>query len=274
MLSEDIVFREGGRLGLGRRGEELYGRRNFMELYAVFDTPKLLSVRWGTREIGTIEAAFAALQDLEDFTFTLGAKAWRATALEWNRGVVHVEPVEMARTPRWRGSPVLLGREICEAMRDVLVGEAVDAEWTPRARECLAGMREEHCDLPDAGALLVADGDGFALWTFAGGRANNLLAKVLEERLGGAVRPSNLAVGLVGRAGASRVAIGEALDALHGADRPDAADAHRFASSCARTRLSKFQPCLTDRLEAAYLASLLTDVEGAREAMRAWRSLG
>jgi ATP-dependent helicase Lhr and Lhr-like helicase len=272
MVAEDILFREGGRLGLGRRGEALYGRRNFMELYAVFDTPKILSVRWGTREIGTLEAAFAALQDVEDFTFTLGAKAWRATALEWSRGFVHVEPAERARTPRWRGSPVLLGRKLCEAMRGVLADEAVAVEWTARARECLAGMREEYAWLPGDGAALVADGDGFALWTFAGGRANNLLAKVLEQRLGGAVRPSNLAVGLVGRAGKSRVAIAEALDALREAERPSEDDALRLASSCARTRLSKFQPCLTERLEAAYLASVLTDASGARDALATWRT--
>ena len=44
----------------------------------------------------------------------------------------------------------------------------------------------------------------------------------------------------------------------------DAGDAIRLAESCARGRLSKFQPCLPPRLEAELLAETLTDDAAAR----------
>jgi hypothetical protein len=58
------------------------------------------------------------------------------------------------------------------------------------------------------------------------------------------------------------------LDALREQNRPNQDDAFRFAESCARGRLSKFEPCLPDRLAAAY-ADILTDAAGAADVLRA-----
>jgi ATP-dependent Lhr-like helicase len=110
----------------------------------------------------------------------------------------------------------------------------------------------------------VSDGRGLRLWTFAGGKANNLLAKALGELLGDKVVVDNLYIGFRDDAARSEVAIRQALAQLGAERRPDHADALRFAESCGRGRLSKFQPCLPPRLEAEYLASMLTDEVGAR----------
>lgn len=264
MLREEILFASGGRYSLGARGEKLYGWRNFAELYAVFSAPQTLRVLFGTQEIGHIDAIFAQQETLEKLSFILGAKAWRAVHIDWKEAIVRVEPVGEGNLARWQGAPELLGRTICQAVREVLVSGDLDAEWSQRAQARLTELRAEY-DLPAGSPVsLVSDTQGLRLWTFAGGRANNLLGRVLESKLGEKVTLDNLYIGFRGQAAQSESAIRQALAELGLEGRPNHADALQFAESCARGRISKFQPCLPDRLEAEYLAEVLTSDAEAR----------
>ncbi len=49
--------------------------------------------------------------------------------------------------------------------------------------------------------------------------------------------------------------------------RPNTQDAIAFAAGLDKLRLSKFQPCLSPRLESEYLADLLSDPAAARLAL-------
>lgn len=266
MLREEILFASGGRYSLGARGEKLYGWRNFAELYAVFSTPQTLRVLFGAQEIGHIDALFAQQETLEKLSFLLGAKAWRAIHIDWKEAIVRVEPIGDGNLARWQGTPELLGQTLCQAVRDVLVSANFDPEWSQRARTRLAELRAEY-GLPAGSLSLVSDAQGLRLWTFAGGRANNLLGRVLESRLGEKVTLDNLYIGFRGQAARSESAIRQALAELRLESRPNHADALQFAESCARGRISKFQPCLPDRLEAEYLADVLTRDTEARAAL-------
>ncbi len=259
MLAEGILARDGGRLGLGPRGERLYGFRHFMELYAVFSSPRIFAVLHGGQEIGSIEAAFVEQEDAARLTFTLAARAWRAVSVDAAHGIIRVEPAEQGRHARWRGRPVLLGRDLCQSIREVLVTDSVDACWTQRARSKIAEEREEHVFLHDEDEPLVSDDGGYRLWNFAGGRANNVLAKTLEALLGERVTTGNLAVGFRGGAAKSEVAIRQVIERLRTERRPDHSDALAYAAGLDRVRLSKFQPCLPPALEARYLADALTE---------------
>ncbi|MCE9575757.1 MAG: DEAD/DEAH box helicase [Deltaproteobacteria bacterium] len=268
MLGQEILFASAGRYSLGARGEKLYGWRNFSELYAVFSTPQTLRVIFGSQEIGHIDALFAQQETQEKLSFILGAKAWRAVHIDWKEGIVRVEPIGDGNLARWQGTPELLGRTLCQAIHEVLVSDSSDAEWSQRAQARLTELRAEY-DLPDAGLAVVADGPGLRLWTFAGGRANNLLGRVLESKLGEKVVIDNLYIGFRGQAAQSEAAIRGAIAELRAEGRPNHADALQFAESCARGRISKFQPCLPERLEAEYLAEVLTNDEEARAAVAA-----
>ncbi|MBK9034635.1 MAG: DEAD/DEAH box helicase [Myxococcales bacterium] len=269
MLAQDILAEADGRYVLGARGEKLYGWRNFAELYAVFSAPQTLKVLWGMSEIGSIDAHFAQQARQEELSFVLGARAWHAVAIDWREGFVRVEPMATSGLARWQGSPRLLSSELCQAMRAVLVGDDDAPEWSQRARARLVELRAEYALTPDTTAELVADGHGLRLWTFAGGKANNLFGKVLGELLGDKVVVDNLYIGFRDAAARSDVAIREAVARLRTEGRPDHSDALRLAESCGRGRLSKFQPCLPTRLDAEYLASVLTDEAGARRITQA-----
>ncbi|HZL16516.1 MAG TPA: DEAD/DEAH box helicase [Polyangia bacterium] len=272
MLENEILHQDGGLLSLGTEGERLYGFRNFGELYAVFSTPQTLTVLWGAQEIGTIDATFVEQEELGRLTFTLGARPWRATSIDWSNGVVHVEPAQEGGLARWQGGGQFLGQSLCQAMRRVLGPDSDDPCWSQRARDRIKVIREEHAAIPLEGLSLQAEGGGYRLWTFAGARANNLLSAIFESLLGEKVTSSNLYLRFKQDAAKSEVAIRKALDDLCAENRPSDADALRFADSCARGRLSKFEPCLPDYLSAAYMAEALTDPEGAAEMLKQGRA--
>lgn len=264
MLAHDILHEDGGRLSLGTQGERLYGKKNFLELYAVFSTPQTFTVLYGHEEIGSIEAQFLDQCEREELTFILGGQSWRATFVDWARGLVHVRPCEHGRLTRWRGRPVFWHERLCQSLRGVLQSTEEFEMGSRRARERLQKLREEYAFLGDAPCPLVPTATGFRLWTFAGGRANLLLARTLESLLGAKLTAGNLYLGFHEEAGQSEAAIRAALRALHTTQRPSEADELRFAEGGMTTRLSKFQPCLPPRLSARYLADSLFDVEAAR----------
>ena len=274
MVEAGILHRDGGLLSLGPEGERRYGRRNFEALYAVFDAPRVLRVEWAGQGVGDVDASFLARQREEPeagdrpkgpSAFVLGGRAWRVTSVEWGRGVVHVRPAESGLVARWMGQPVLRERALCEAMREVLTSDDEDPWWSRRAREAIAAARAEHEFLPREGSCLTDAPGGFRWWTFAGGAANQLIARSLSSIVGDGVTADDLGVNLRGAAGQSEVGVRHALAALASRGRPDAFDARRAALDAAdATRLTKFQPCLTPAMAGDLLAERLFDVETAR----------
>jgi ATP-dependent Lhr-like helicase len=152
-------------------------------------------------------------------------------------------------------------------MREVLTDDGVDPWWSRRARATVEAAREEHGFLEPAGVQLVSEGGQTRLWTFAGGAANRLLARMAEGALGGSVTSNDLSLGFTPESGRSDVAIGEWVASLRAEGRPSRADAVAAAGAFSHLRLSKFQPCLPPSLLDAYLAEVLTDPEGARESL-------
>ncbi len=269
MLAEEILANQDGKLWLGPVGEKKYGRANFRELYAVFDVPRLVTVRWNLEEIGTVDAAFLATidSDASRGSFTLAGRPWEIVHIEWERGRCAVRPAPAGRPPRWAGGARHLGYALCQAMRRVLVDDAVDPCWSPRARTVIATMRAEHAFLRDEAAPFLDGKEGITWWTFAGGAANVLLARMLEAELGGACVSRNTSITLKDEAGKSVARAREAVAALAAAGRPTREDARRHAEGAVRGRVSKFQPCLPPALLADLLVESALDVEGARRAV-------
>jgi len=268
MLGRDILCQVDGRLVLGDRGQKLYGGKNFLDLYVVFSTPSALRVMWGPQEIGTIDVYFAHIKEPEELSFVLGGKPWRAIGIDWRRATCHVEPSKEAGLPMWMGAPRLLSAELCQAMKMILVQTEVDPRWSRRATEQLDGLRQENTFLHgDPLPITEAPGE-LRWWTYAGGKANNTLAPLLQLRLGGKVTANNIALAFSGQAARSQTALRQALRELREEDALRADNVRRFAAGLARGRISKFQPCLSERLELELLAETLMDVEGAARTIR------
>lgn len=271
MLGAGILADQGGRLWLGPEGEKRYGRANFRELYAVFDTPRLISVRAGVEDVGTIDASFLAAisSEPEPAAFLLAGRTWQVVTIEWERGLCIVRPAPSGRAPRWFGAPRFLAYELCQASRRVLLGEVEDPASSARARRVLETSRAEYSFLHDAPCPVLESSEGLEWWTFAGGGANLLVARLLEAELGSKVTSNNHSIRFRDGAGQSAVALRQALDRLRERGSPTAEDSSRFAFGEQRKRFSKFDPCLPEDLLARLVVESTLDVASARRVLEA-----
>lgn len=266
MLDQEILHLASGRLSLGAVGERLYGRRNFESLYAVFDAPRLLRVQWGHNEIGSVDAVF--MQSMpEGGSFFLAGKPWQVQHLDWSRGRCHVVPSSSGKHLNWMGAPRFLPRVIAQEVREFILTDGEDAWWSRRTCDELRNYRQEKAYCADAPMPLLSFGDRIEWYTFLGGRVNALLARVLQTRLGGAVVADSFRLVFKEDAAKSDVAVREAIDELKHTGRPTLQDALPYLDGLARSRLSKFQPCLPEHLERLFLASRLVELPP-------WASLG
>lgn len=266
MLEKDILADTDGRLWLGSRGEKLFGRAGFRALYAVFESPRLITVRHASDEVGTVDATFltSLLEPGVTAAFILGGRTWEVLDIDWSRGKCSVKPAEIGRAARWSGGPRHLGANLCQAMKRVLVDDKADGRLSRRATEMLSGLRDEYAFLREGEDLVDKGKNGIVWHNFAGGAANVLLARVLEREVGGHISGRNTSLVFTREAGLSTVAIRQALAKLRDDGRPAWRDALRFAPDATHTRASKFLPCLPDDLARALLVDKLVDLDGAR----------
>jgi ATP-dependent helicase Lhr and Lhr-like helicase len=268
MLAEEILSDQEGKLWLGPAGEKRFGRAGFRELYAVFDAPRSITVRWDTRDIGTVDASFLEALDSAAHppSFVLAGRPWKVVHIEWQRGICVVVPAPEARAARWGGAPRYLSYAMCQAIRGILVSDDEDPSWSARTRAVIESKRREHDFLRDEPSPIVESASDLTWWTFAGGAANVLLARVIEAELGGRCVSRNFSVTLQGEAARSLVAVGELLRKLRAEGRPTDEDALRHAEGARRGRLSKFQICLPDELVLDLIARAALDAPAARAA--------
>lgn len=261
MIEREILHEAEGLLSLGSRGERLYGRRNFYELYAVFTAPRILRVTHGRNEVGSVQSLFVAMHDREKgpLCFRLAGRAWEVEHVDWSKGVLDVHPADRGKLPSWIGMPSLLSTKLCQAMLDVLLHPGQETEWLSAAAAAqLTQLRESYGGLlAENSAPLEEDEDGVRWHTFAGGAVNRLLAAGLESVTGRRWIAGNLSitcreVSFTEATGAARALPGLEWEGV----------ASTAAHAMARGMVSKFQPCLPQDAEDRLLAERLLDFAG------------
>jgi ATP-dependent Lhr-like helicase len=266
MLTREILSDQDGKLWLGPKGEQTYGRMHFSELYSVFSVPRTITVQWGTREVGTIDADFleALDSDRQRGAFALAGRPWQVQHIDWKKGVCIVEPAEHASAARWGGAPRFLSYALSQAIHEVLVTDTIDAPWSNRAREVLVTERAAHAFLQDEAQPITTESSELTWWNYAGGSANLLLARLIEAELGGKCVVRNSSITCKDAAGASIVGLRNVLRKFDEERRPTRADATRFAQAClGKQRLSKFQPCLPENQLDLFLTDAIDWTNGA-----------
>lgn len=255
MLAEGILSEDEGILWLGRKGEEEYGRKNFMDLFSVFTSPPLFAVRHGRQDLGFVdETSFTARRE-GPRVLLLGGRAWRVTNLDWTRRVAHVEATEETGRSRWRGIGPALGFPLGQAIRSLLADEELSSRWSKRAQERITELRGEYTWVGVEGpTLLWRSASEIEWWTFAGTKANATLAGEMARRCGGRVDHDGLCVTLdvVGGLPVVEKAVRDVV-------LVEASTLTPTVEEAALTGL-KFAACLPQELALATLAARLRDV--------------
>jgi ATP-dependent Lhr-like helicase len=265
MLREGYLFESGGLLVMGRTAEAAFGRRNFLELYAVFSSPVLYKVETDSKkQLGSLEQAFVDRLVEEMSAFLLGGRAWMVVAIHHGDRVVRVRPAPRGRKPSWGGFiPQFLGYELCQEMKRVLTSEDDYAFLDGKAKAALAEWREELGPLLRTSEPHQHEADAMTVWTFAGGRINQTLKYALEWKGLGSVVADNFALKIKGD-GLGFEAVRRALEGLAapGVWRANETRA-ALRARIPEYRLSKFQRALPERWQVEMIGAYLLDFEGA-----------
>jgi ATP-dependent Lhr-like helicase len=174
---------DGGMLFVGPAAELRFGRRNFMDMTAVFTGPPEFTVLAGRTELGRIDPSLLTEEVKGERRLLLGGRSWHVTYIDWRRRRCFVEPADGGGRARWMTMGWAgLGFELTRAMRDVLLGADPPVKLTARATDRLAFVRDERRGLvhPVGNVILRTSSGDVRWWTWAGFRANATLAATLS----------------------------------------------------------------------------------------------
>jgi ATP-dependent Lhr-like helicase len=261
MLATGILRDEEGILWLGETGEAEYGWRHFMELFTAFISEPLVAVRHGERFVGNVHHTTFARWPDNDVVLVLGGHSWRVTHVDWKQRVAQVAPSGDEGRSRWAGSGQPIRYELCQAMRDVLLGGDLPAALSQRAVQALDELRKDFEWLDGTSTAIVRRKDGIRWWTFGGLYANAAIASKLKEGSAYSTVPNNLAIKITGEP--SDAAFSGAVHAIRGLD------ADSFLPEVTTKALDglKFNACLPPALATRVLQQRMTDREGVRQVL-------
>ena len=266
MKREDFLFESGGLLSMGHKAERAFGRKNFLELYAVFSSPVLYRVMTKAgRDLGSLEQDFVDRLVENMSSFLLGGRAWTVERVSHEDRVVAVREAPRGGKPSWGGFiPQILSFELCQRMRRVLT-ENVRYPYVDEP-----GFRyidEKRGDLGDllrrSGPAVQIDGNVARWWTFAGGRINHTLKYGFELMEGWKVVADNVELRIEGD-GVSHESVRRAASRMANADFWNAPDMRQaLLARLPGYRLSKFQDCLPEVFALEVIGNYLLDMDGA-----------
>ena len=266
MLRDRSFVLASGRLVLGPKAERRFGRRNFMELYAVFQSPQSYTVQTESgQELGTLNQAF--VDRLVDglSCFLLSGRPWVVLHIQHDDRRVVVQRAPHGRQPTWGGFlPQFLSLGICQRIRDILASEEEYGYLEAAAAAALEAQRQENGAAASSHGAIEDDGGEIRWWTFAGGRINSTLRYALEAVGGGwTIVSDNFCLKARGD-DVSVVAFRQAKAQISELDFWENDKLWQdVAGSLPSYRLSKFQPLMPPWVEREMVASYLLDVAGA-----------
>jgi ATP-dependent helicase Lhr and Lhr-like helicase len=241
---------DAGMLFVGPEAERRYGRRHFMELVSTFTAEPEFTVIAGRRALGTIDPLVLTRKVDGPRIVILAGRAWQVTHVDWRRHRCWVSEAQQAGRVRWQGQPQPLSFELCQARRDVLLGDEPAVRLTERAATVLAAEREAAANIVVRGGTVI-DTSGPWWWTWAGTRANATVAAALPGVVDARTRHENDRLRLRGQVGDAelRSAVEAALSAPLPLPEVDTA----------AIRGLKFAESLPARLAVKTLAERLAD---------------
>ncbi|MFN3151818.1 DEAD/DEAH box helicase [Bremerella sp.] len=275
MIQDGSLVLSSGLLSLGPKAERRFGRRNFMELFAVFSTPKTYTVTSLTgAPVGSLMQDFVDRLVESVSSFLLGGRAWAVHQINHDDRKITVVPAPVGKQPSWGGFlPQFLGFDLCQQILKVLTSRE---DYPYLERDARGVILEERQKLgfldPRCGGI---DGDTHELrwWTFAGGRINSTLRYALTFiEPNWTFIPDNYAVRIRGSSPTSAW-LSDSMNRLGDSEfweSPAFIDFIR--ESLPSYRLSKFQPLMPPWVEQEVLGKHLLEFVGSKRLLNS--SLG
>jgi ATP-dependent helicase Lhr and Lhr-like helicase len=181
MFEAGLLADDEGVLWFGRAGEEAFGRKNFMEIFSVFQAPPLFSVRHGIAEIGQVHETSFLVRGNSRPVLVLGGRGWKTTTIDWGKRIAYVEPSDELGRSRWFGFGQPMSFALCQAIKQTLQSGPNTEHFSRRGAEELQEAQSEFRWLDPECTSLIRGDDQIQWWTFAGLRANATLTDSLRN---------------------------------------------------------------------------------------------
>jgi ATP-dependent Lhr-like helicase len=259
MLDSGYLQEDEGILWLGREGEEEFGFRNFMELFAVFTSPPEFAVYCGRQHLGSVHESTFIMRDEGPVRLSLAGRAWRVQEINWSDRTAYVIPDEERGISRWLGLGRSIPFRLCRQIRTVLTDTETYGYLSQRAVGRLSEAREEFCWLkPDAICVRWPGAkDCTEVWTYAGQNVNASLSNGLQRYVGKTCTADNFRLRLTGVIAADLV-----QDCLTSMKRYGPVPP-KIASVEALVEKLKFSKCLPQLLAQAVITARSFEMEHA-----------
>jgi len=264
MLQHDYLFSAGGLLSMGGQAERVFGRKNFMELYAVFSSPVLYKVQTKAGYIiGSLEQAFVDKLVPEMSSFLLGGRAWTVDHINMEERSIRVIPAPRGKKPSWGGfAPQLLGFEICQRIAETIVADHTISYLDSLTQSVLEEYRADLRPLLQDTYGIQVEGNRLLWWTFAGGQINHTLKYGLQFHHDWKIIADNFRLKIEGDS-VSLATVSLAIERMSHAEFWQHPSTTRFIfEQLPDYRLSKFQRALPDDYALEMISSYLLDISG------------
>ncbi len=256
LLEHEILYSDGTRLSFGDAGQELFGRRHFLELISVFTSDPVFKVLHGRRELGTIDQiTFLRHHGDEPVVLSMGGRSWSVTSLDWNRREAFVVPAETKGKSQWQGGKIGMSWRFARAVHTLLTNDQISERWTNRARSTFESLRSQYDILRPEADVVLSDSDlNEVRWfTFSGGMINTALADVIDESGVEDVSVSDFWIRAAGTTEARRV-----IDAVKSQTAEDIIECFNVSEDYLDNL--KFNECLPEDIAQAILRARLLKV--------------
>jgi ATP-dependent Lhr-like helicase len=263
MVQHGLLSDDEGLLWFGREGEAAFGRKNFMELLSVFQSPPLFVVRHGRTDLGEVHESSFLIKTGDRPVLSLAGRSWVATNIDWAKRVAYVEPTEQIGRSRWLGPGQPLSFRYCQAIKEVLISGGPSVHYARRAAEELAEAREEFEFLSEGSTtVLTPKSEGRTYWwTFAGLRANAALSDAMRGLSGVNASADNLAIKI------ERLSNRGGMESIYSVLRQNQPRGGSCGEVAKAIEDLKFSACLPISLAESMLSIRLSDPEAVAGTM-------
>ena len=247
MVRENFLFLSQGLLSIGDKTEKTFGRRNFMEIYAVFSSPQLYKVSTQAGYVvGSLEQNFVDKLVAEMSSFLLSGKAWIVHDISHQDRTVKVIPAPRGKQPTWGGFiPQLLSFQVCQEIKKILIRCDRLPYIDEKAQAFLDEWRQElNLVLNHSELNIRIEPERVLWWTFAGGQINHTLKYGIQVQKDWKIVVDNFKLKIEG-SGLTPQSLRQIITALSHQDFwQDSSTRSFIKANLPNYRLSKFQSAL------------------------------
>jgi ATP-dependent Lhr-like helicase len=170
---------------LGVDGEKIFGRKNYLELFSVFDSNDQYEVIFNKDSIGVLDSWFVKSKT-GDFLFRLAGKKWKVKEIDDDRKTIDVVAAFSAEAPFWQAEAnTTIEYKTAQRVREILNNE-FDCSLVNLGSyeiDILKLIKKEAEFEPMSGSeiKIIVRGNSIFIFTYAGTIYNTLLSILLEE---------------------------------------------------------------------------------------------